>query len=164
MSDDVVEINDKGLRQLIAALGGVVPTARVGVLGDHTMRNAAAPGQPTHIAAKAKTNAEVLIAAEFGTTHTPIRSVLRMPLTLKLNEYLERSGAFDEDTFKRVLSAGTLKPWAERAGLVALDVVHDAFKTCGFGQWKASDMRRKKNHETLIETNQLQKSISTDVV
>ncbi len=153
MSDDTISINTKGLDQLLKALKGKLPVVQVGVLGDKNRRTTA----------DGVSNATVGAAHEFGTTKLPIRSFLRMPITENLRKYLEKSGFFKPDVLKQVMVAGSIKAWMEKIGVVAETVVADAFASGGFGKWKPSNMANKKNHQTLIETQQLRNSITSRV-
>lgn len=128
------------------------PVAAVGVMGDHTQRKS---GE--------KTNAQVGAAHEFGTDKLPIRSFLRVPLTNKMREFLEKSGAFNQESLDEIMRSGSLEAWVAKIGVVGEAVVAEAFATGGFGEWKPSDMTHKKNHETLVETQQLRNSISSEV-
>lgn len=171
--DNTIEFDAKGLTSLIAALKTPI-TARVGILGGNKnsrtevvlhsslktkevkavkIKGSTAPG----------TNAEIGAAHEFGTDKLPIRSFLRIPIAEKLQEYLELSRAFDEDTVKAVIKEGTIKQWVKKVATVAEAIVSDAFDSRGFGRWKASDMRHKQNHQTLVESQQLRNSITSEV-
>lgn len=150
-SSDTIEFDLKGLEQLIKALKGQVPYGRIGVLGKKTNRQ----GETT--------NAQVGAAHEFGTTRLPQRSFLRIPLIEHLNKYLEKSGAFTDATMKKVIREGSLKPWMQLVMITAELVVADAFRTGGFGKWRRSNMAKKRVKQTLIETQQLRNSISSEV-
>lgn len=155
MSEETVQLQNKNLEQLIKAFSGNIPVARVGILGDKTVRQSGEDKTPT--------NAEVGAAHEFGTSKLPIRSFLRVPLTLKLNQTLEQSGAFKEDTIKRVIKDGSIENWVQKIGIVGEGIVQNAFDTNGFGLWKISKMTHKKTKQTLVETQQLRKAITSDV-
>lgn len=155
MSDEetTIQINTKGLDALIEALGDTTPpVARVGILGSTSAR-----------ASKDKTNAEIGMKHEFGDEKVPIRSWLRMPLTEKMQEFLEKSGAFTPEVLAEVLESGSIEAWIEKVGVVGVQVVLEAFSTGGFGKWKPSDMTRKKNHQTLVETQQLRNAVTSEV-
>jgi len=147
-----IEFNCEPLKHLIAALKNP-PKVRVGVLG--TGARSGDSGQ---------SNAEVGARHEFGAEGMPIRSFLRMPLTEKLQQSLDQSKAFDDETLKEVAASGKLNPWMEKIGLIAEQIIAQAFRTGGFGKWKPSDMKRKKVHQTLVETQQLRNSIVSKVV
>lgn len=150
MSDFVLK--DRGLKALLKAFSNP-PHVRLGVLGEKGARTEA----------KGPTNAEVGAAHEFGTSRLPIRSFLRMPITQKMGSELEQSGAFDDATVKEVIRAGSIAAWLKKVGIVGEKIVQEAFATGGFGQWKPSNMKRKKNHQTLVETQQLRNSITSEV-
>lgn len=152
-----VELNTAKLDKLMALLStGKVPTARVGILG---AKNHRSKGE-----SKSPTNAEIGAKHEFGLDGMPMRSFLRMPLTEFLGKYLEKAGAFTEAVLKDVMATASLTPWIKKIGIVGEQVVADAFQTGGFGKWKPSDMSRKRNHQTLVETQQLRNSITSEVV
>lgn len=153
MSDkDTVEYDVKGLERLIKALKNV-PSAKIGVLGKKTNR----------VDGDENNNATIGAKHEFGSDGMPQRSFLRVPLIENLQSYLEKSGAFNEDSVKKILKAGSVRDWMQKIGLVAETVIADAFDTGGFGKWKPSNMKLKKNHQTLVETQQLRNSITSEV-
>lgn len=129
------------------------PHVRLGILGKQGLRKGV----------DGPTNAEIGAAHEFGTTTLPIRSFLRMPITEKLKSELEQSGAFDKDTLKEVIQSGSIEAWMKKVGIVGEAIIQEAFATGGFGQWKPSDMSEKKNHQTLVESQQLRNSITSEV-
>lgn len=128
------------------------PVAAVGVMGDHAHRK---EGE--------ETNASIGARHEFGTDKLPIRSFLRVPLTNKMSEFLEKSGAFDQESLDEIIRTGSLEAWVKKIGVVGEAVVLEAFNTGGFGEWKPSDMTHKKVHQTLVETQQLRNSITSEV-
>lgn len=156
MSDDAVEYKDMGLDNLLKALSaqhGKLPVARVGVLGGNNSRSKG----------KATSNAAVGAAHEFGTSKLPMRSFLRVPVTDQLQNFLDKAEFFTPDVTKQVLHEGSIAAWVAKVGIVAETVVKEAFNTGGFGKWKPSNMSRKKTKQTLVETQQLVRSISSDV-
>ena len=142
---------DKGLKKLIEALSGKAPMASVGVLGNKNGRD----GEGTNAAIGAK--------FEFGDAETVRRSFLRVPLTDNLQKYLQEAGLFDEDMFKKMLQTGSLVDYVKKIGIVGVSIVLDGFATGGFGKWKPSIMTYKKNKQTLVETQQLRNSITSEV-
>lgn len=154
---DTVELKTPGLDKLLKALKTKPPQTRVGILGDKTVR-----GKDSGPNA-GRTNAEVGAAHEFGTTTLPQRSFLRIPISENLQKEMEKSGALDKDALNEVIKSGTLVPWMKKVAVIAEGIVADAFDTGGFGKWQPSDMTRKKNHQTLIETQQLRNSITSEV-
>ena len=110
-----------------------------------------------------QTNAEIGAAHEFGTSKTPRRSFLRMPISENLEKFLQSAGAFDKKTIEKVVKSGSLIEWMKQVGVTAEKVVQTAFATGGFGQWKPSNMKNKKIHLTLVESTQLRNSITSEV-
>ncbi len=152
MSEKVIEYNDKGLKNFIAAFKGKIPTARVGILGGKTLRKSEGP-----------TNAEIGLKHEFGKAGMPVRSFLRVPIIEHLQQYLDQSGAFNQDALEKVIAEKSIKNWMSKIALVAEKVVLEGFQTGGFGKWKPSLMAHKKVKMTLVETQQLRNSITSDV-
>lgn len=153
MSDeDTFVLNTKGLDQIVKSLKGKLPYIQIGIMGD---KNARSGGR--------KTNAEIGAKHEFGRGGMPVRSFLRVPLSDNLGKYLEQSNAFDRDAMARVIKTGTILPWLTKVAVVAENVVADGFASGGFGKWPPSDMKRKKVHMTLVETQQLRNSISSRI-
>lgn len=149
-----IDLKMHGLADFMGAFEGALPEARIGIFGDKAHRS---NGDAT--------NVEIGAVHEFGSFKRglPIRSFLRAPLSLHLDEYLSRSGAFDEDVVKEVIQSKSILSWVQKVAIIAENVVRDAFDTRGFGLWKPSDMTRKKNKQTLVETQQLRDSISSEV-
>lgn len=144
-------LNTKVLDKILKGLKKP-PVAAVGVMGDHAHRK---EGE--------ETNASIGARHEFGTDKLPIRSFLRVPLTNKMSEFLEKSGAFDQESLDEIIRTGSLEAWVKKIGVVGEAVVLEAFNTGGFGEWKPSDMTHKKVHQTLVETQQLRNSITSEV-
>lgn len=151
MSDDGVQLDTKVLDQLIRALKEPLPVLRVGIIGK-LGRNKGG-----------RTNAEIGAAHEFGTDKLPVRSFLRMPLTENFRKYVDDESPLDEDALKMIVKTGSIVEFMKKLAVIGENVVRDAFQTGGFGKWKPSDMSRKKNHQTLVETTQLRESITSEV-
>ena len=157
---ETVSLNTKGLDKLLKALGRL-PRARVGVLGDKAVR-----GASEHDGEKKEsgpTNAEIGAAHEYGTSTLPQRSFLRVPISDNLSKALDNAGLMDKDAVKKVLAEGSVVPWLKKIAIVAEDIVLQAFDNGGFGKWKPSNMKNKTNHQTLVETQQLRNSITSEV-
>lgn len=152
MPNDDFEFNSKGFDKLLKTLEESPPMAKLGVLGDGGGRSE-----------DGDDNAAILLKHEFGSGKLPIRSVLRVPIILNLEKYVEKSGFFNMDLLKECVDMRSLKLMVAKLGIVGEQIVADAFKTRGFGQWKESNMAFKKNHETLVETGQLRTSITSVV-
>lgn len=143
--------------KLIKALKKEASKGRVGILGDRTVRQTA-PGEK-----QALTNAQVGAFAEFGTTTAPQRSFLRKPMIDHFQKALETSGAFTPAVLVEVLKTASFTPWTRKACVVAEGVVLGAFDSGGYGEWVPSQMSGKKVQQTLIETQQLRNSITSEV-
>lgn len=148
--DDTMDLS--GLDNLIKALKDSKPVGRIGILGD----GAAREGEVS--------NAEIGLAHEFGTERLPMRSFLRMPLSTELYKRLAVKGAFDKQAKKDILKQGSIVPWLKKVMITAEAIVLEAFSTTGFGMWKPSNMKYKQNKQTLVETQQLRDSITSEVV
>lgn len=147
-------LDTRKLDKLLRALTENPKRARVGVLGANNVRAESE---------SEKTNAQIGLDHEFGLNGQTKRSWLRAPIIENFAQEAKKAGAFDEETFKKVLASGTLDPWLAKFGLLAEAIVAEAFATGGFGKWKPSNMKFKKNHQTLVETGQLRTSIISEV-
>jgi phage gpG-like protein len=150
---ETAKINIKGLEGLIKSLKGKTPVARIGILGDGASRNSGA-----------KSNAEIGAVHEFGSGKMPQRSFLRVPIAENLEKFLASAGAFDKEALALVVKEGSLVPYIKRVATVAEAVVFEGFDTGGFGKWPPSNMAYKKVHQTLVETQQLRNSITSEVI
>ncbi len=86
-----------------------------------------------------------------------------MPISTQLDKRMQASGDLDPSTVKEILKLGSVVPWLKRIAVMAEGIVLEAFDSGGFGTWVPSDMRRKKVHQTLVETAQLRNSITSEV-
>ncbi len=159
MSDEAAyTLDTKGLDKLAKALKQSQPKARVGILGEKAIRSNSG-GK----AGEGLTNAEVGLFHEMGTSTLPVRSFLRLPMTTIYAKRLEQSGAFDKAALIEVLKTASFRPWLLKAAVIAEQVVLGAFDTGGYGTWVPSNMRNKKVHMTLVESQQLRNSITSEV-
>lgn len=156
-----VTLKTPGLDKIMKALGGKAPRARVGILGDKVTRGANEEGSEKSKAGA--TNAEIGAAHEFGTSNLPQRSFLRIPISENLAKKLKDAGLTNKDTLREVIKTGSVVPWLKLVAAEAEGIVLDAFDSAGFGKWKPSDMTKKKNHQTLVESQQLRNSITSEV-
>ena len=139
--------------------------ARVGVLGQKNGRSSGEQG-----------NADIGMVHEFGSLsrHIPRRSFLEMPLALKMPEYAATFGA----SLMKAIDEGNLRPAFVKLGIKGEQVVQMAFASGGFGVWPAlklstlyrkhpkgfSRFTKEHNDQILIDTGQLRRSITSDVV
>lgn len=142
----------QGLENILKALKAKPPIARVGVLGNSNAREG-----------KVNSNAQVGAAHEFGTTSLPMRSFLRVPITEQMQNALDESGAFTKKSLKEVIETKSMLPWVQKIAVLAEGIVLEAFDTGGFGKWRPSDMSHKKVKQTLVESQQLRNSITSEV-
>ncbi len=149
---DTIEFKDMGLKNLIKMMKGPLPMAKVGILGDKTKRSDGA-----------LSNAEIGAKHEFGDDGMPVRSFLRIPISENLQSYLDKSGALDKTVFEKAIKSGNFEEFIGKVGVVAETIVLDAFDSRGFGRWKESNMKFKKVKQTLVETQQLRNSITSEV-
>lgn len=149
VKNDAIELDTTGLESLIKAFKKI-PHARVGVLGSSRKRQ----GE--------NSNASIGRKHEFG-LGVPKRSWLRVPLIDNLQKYLEKNGAFNSDAQRSVIKERSMRPWISALGATGVQIVLDGFNSGGFGKWAPSNMKYKKNKQTLVETQQLRNSIIFDV-
>jgi hypothetical protein len=153
---DQDQITDRNLQALIKALKGKLPQLFIGVMGDKDHRKEGG-----------LTNAVLGQIHEFGEGNMPARSWLRVPITDHMQKALEKSGFFDGDVARKmmetVMKDKSLVPIIEKIGIVGEAIIQEGFDSGGFGKWPASDMTKKKVHQTLVETSQLRNSIGSEV-
>lgn len=179
---DAIEFDTKALDTIIKSLKKV-PVARVGILGSG--KNGRSPEVAAGIAkgtsansrtkARAKaagadglSNASIGAAHEYGSPsrNLPMRSFLRVPLYLELDKQLQKAGALDETTLKKVVAEGSAVAFMKKVAIVAHGIVLQAFDTGGFGTWaplKDKTMNAKQNKQILVETHQLRDSVTWEV-
>lgn len=145
------KFDDKALQKLIDALKNDGSEARVGILGRTNARNDAG-----------ETNATIGARHEFG-LGVPQRSFLRMPIEVRLQKEIKSSGLITPKSIKEIIETGTLRPMLQKIAIVGERCVLLAFDSGGFGKWKPSNMENKKVHMTLVETQQLRNSITSEV-
>ena len=148
-NEDETTLNLKNLNNLIASLSNNNHYIKVGVLGNGKERNAT-----------------IGACHEFGTSRIPQRSFLRMPLTLKLSQYLEKAGLMEKNILDKIKDDKNLIAWLKRVAVAAEKVVLDAFATGGFGKWKPWKNPKYENNTgmILVDSQQLRDSISSEVI
>ena len=103
---------------------------------------------------------------EFGSKkrNIPARSWLRMPILLYLRPAVEGRGrAF----WKSVVSTKGLRPALKKLGIVAENVIQNAFESGGFGHWQAlkpATIKAKGSTSILIDSAQFRKAVASKVV
>ena len=151
-----IKVNLKGLNKLTKVLGGKF-SIKVGIMGSNA--------QKEHSDSKL-TNAQIGFINEFGSysRNIPPRSFLEMPLRLYLADYLLKKKAFSQEAIDEAVKNGTLLDLAKKVGIVAEEVIQQAFATRGFGQWKPnapSTIKGKGSDSPLIDTGELRRSITS---
>ena len=145
------DLNTENLDRFIKSLKNL-PSGSIGVLGSKDLRSGNV-GSNASIGAKHEMGADGMIQ----------RSWLREPIIDHLNEFLEKSGAFTPVVLKEVIKSGSIKAWMTRVMIVAESVIAEGFASGGFGKWRPSNMNLKKNKQTLVETQQLRNSVTSEV-
>lgn len=151
----VINFNLDGLDKLTKGLSKDY-RARVGILGSHAVRGAGAGID----------NATLGIIQMFGslTNKIPPRDFLIMPIENHRREILQEMG---KSSIKKAIASGEYKKVYALLGAAALRWVQESFETKGFGQWppnKPSTIRRKGSAQPLIDTGELRKAQTSDVV
>ena len=133
---------------------------RVGILGSKTNRRGKANA----------TNAGIGLVHEKGSLsrHIPRRSFIEMPMVIKSDELLKSRNALWDD----FITAGEhtharLKVAYKKLGQFAENIIQKAFESGGFGRWapdSAGTITRNRSSQPLIDTAQLRRSITSDVV
>jgi hypothetical protein len=152
MSDDS-DFNTKELDALIKILSKNPPYTKVGILGSSNNRKE-----------DANDNASIGLKHEFGNEGMPERSFLRVPIAEHFEKRMQDAGAFSAESFEAIKKERSFVGFMRKVGMIGVQIVQDAFDTGGFGKWKPSNMKYKKNHQTLVETQQLRNSIISQVV
>lgn len=154
MNDAIETFNVRGLDQLVKALSTKPPVCRVGILGAKNSRTG-----------HSNSNATIGAAHEFGTHTIPQRSFLRTPIQENLDKKLESRGLLDKEALAQVIKVGDMKPWLKLVGIVAEEVVQEAFDTGGDGKWPAWKNSNYTNNTgmLLVDSTQLRNSITSEV-
>jgi phage gpG-like protein len=156
MKRSTIKFNLKGLEELKKQAGDMYVT-RVGILGDKANRT----DKDTNL-----NNAEIGFIQMFGSfTHKiPPRDFLLFPLQKNRREFMKAIG---RSMIKAAIVAKDWKKVFQLIGKVAEEFVDQAFATSGFGQWPPNSpvtIARKGSDKPLIDTGQLRRAITSDVV
>lgn len=161
MSDaNSVEYNGKKLVRLIKLLVKGFPSVKVGIIGSQAQQE----HNGTNL-----TNAQIGMINEFGSysRKIPARSFISMPLKLFLSSYIKKKKSLSKQEFEKAIEKGTEEEFSRKVGIVAEEVIQDAFATRGFGNWKPNaplTVALKGSDSPLIDTGQLRRSISSKVI
>jgi len=169
MRQTKINFNLKGMEELKRGLGAAYRT-RVGILGSHVQRATkefySKFGYVGQDKDEAITNAELGLIQMYGsiTNNIPPRDFLVMPIEHKKRELMRllssspARAAFEAKDYRKIY---------EILGAGAVGFVDEAFATGGFGTWpdiKEATKRRKGSSAILIDTAELRKSQSFDII
>lgn len=175
MAQTKIDYNLDGLEELMRGIGGDY-VARVGILEDkaqqpHVDVETVTIGGKNYTKKKASTggeltNSEIGVIHEMGslTKNIPPRSFLRFPIELKEKEIMKAMGG---KTVQNAVENGQFKTAYALLGVIAEGFVKQAFASGGYGQWDAlspSTIAAKGSSTPLIDTGQLRRSVSSDVI
>ena len=167
-----VKIDTDKLEDIQSALMAKFVT-RVGILGSKTDRmNTITTKQGLHKAGKVaspQTNAEIGLLHEKGslTQRIPRRSFLELPLVLKSEGLMAVRNKIWAAFIAGEQTTSKLKAAYTELGHMAERIIAAAFESRGFGHWapdSAGTIRRKHSDMPLIDSSQLRRSITSDVV
>lgn len=168
-----VKVDMTGLKNLLAGINERY-VVRVGILGskateDHQRKTTGARAAGGgHSLGKSKspiTNAEVGLGHEKGikSQNLPRRSWLQDPLENHLPNYFEKIGS---QAIADILVSQPKQAYLE-LGLICEQIILKGFETDGYGKWKplkAATIAAKGSSRILVDTAQLKKSITSEVV
>ena len=155
MRQTKINVNLAGLEKMQRELGNSY-IGRVGVLGSHVART-----DKSGIS-----NSELMLIQMFGskTNNIPPRDPLLAPIQMHKREIIKDMGSASvRDAFKR----GNYLLVYQLLAQSAANFCHLAFDTGGFGLWpklKPQTIARKGSSAILIDTRQLERSVTSDVV
>ena len=109
------------------------------------------------------TNADIGLIHEFGsiTRGIPRRSWLRKPLEENIMKWVKSHA----EEYKKYMEKGDLKKWYLMLGLEAERIIQEAFSS-GY-DWKPlspKTVEKKKSEKILIDTSELRRSVSSQVL
>ena len=110
-----------------------------------------------------KSNTQIGLDHEFGTSKVPKRSFLRVPFFLKRKELFDNAKLF----LAEGLEKGDLTGFYQKVSGECLNIVIGAFNSGGYGTWQKLSQRTidtKGNDKILIDSGQLKDSIKSKVV
>lgn len=163
-------MNLDGLESLQKMVGSA--RARVGVIGsqaaqNHQLREGAGKKFLVNRAqSESITNAELLLIQMFGslTRNIPPRDPLLAPLERHKRDLIQM---ISTGKMKAAFERGDIIGMLRLLGVAAEVIVQEAFETQGDGTWpanKKSTVRSKGSSAPLIDTGQLRRAFSSDVV
>ena len=175
MKTTEVRLNLSGLEDMKRAVGDTY-RARVGVLGGDARQDAHLQNQKfkNNTAATRRTpggqtdisNAELMLLMVFGvlSRNIPARDPLFTPIIKHRRELIQSLGS---GSMRAAFKAGDYEKMFKLLGIAGEAIVQQAFETSGDGTWPPnapSTIAAKGSSQPLIDTAQLRKSVSSDVV
>lgn len=158
MSD--ISLNITKLQRLFKLLSGGLPKVKVGILSDTNQRTK-----------DTLTNAQIGFTNEFGKMtgypKIPPRSFIRMPLNLYFSKRLSEKKSVTGKELEKAIETGKTEQFAKKIGLIAEEVIQEAFETRGWGQWPKNapyTIEQKGSDSPLIDTGQLRRAITSKVI
>lgn len=155
-----VKLDVSKMKTLLKFLQGGMPGIKVGIMGQKNARKGDIPS-----------NAEIGFTNEFGkmTGHPkiPARSFIRVPLNSHFYDKLVSKKSLTKDEFEKAVQSGQADQFAKKVGIVAEETIQEAFATRGWGKWapnKPSTIKRKGSDSPLIDTGELRRSISSELI
>ena len=151
-----IKFNLDGLEEIKKAVGNSFKT-RVGVLGAKASRKGVKSGI---------NNATLMMIHMFGSlkNNLPARDPLYIPIVKHRRELIKKIGTGE---MREAFSSGNYKKMFTLLGVAAEEIVQNAFETAGDGSWKdISEETKARKHSSaiLIDTQQMRRSVSSDVV
>lgn len=169
MKQTKISFNLDGLEDIKKQVGNTYRT-RVGIIGNkaaqnHLLENRGYKENRTHKTSTIS-NSELGLIQMFGsiTNGIPPRDFLLMPLITKHREIIQ---AFGSGSIRDAFARGDYKKMFVLLGIKAEEIVQNAFETGGFGQWAPNEtatINRKGSSSPLIDTGQLRRAVTSDVV
>ena len=155
-----VRVDLTGLNNLIKAADNQY-LVRVGILGSKPRSKAKGKDEKKD----PPTNAERGLAHEKGvkSRHLPRRSWLQVPLEDHLPEEFVKNGPRARTL---ILVGQTIKAYQDLQGICER-IIQKGFETGGYGKWAPlteATIARKKSSQILIDTAQLRRSVTSEVV
>ena len=174
MNQTSISYNLDGLESLMRQIGGDY-VARVGILESqastpHYKTTPVTIGKKQYNKKTSQgsglTNGAIGVIQEMGsiTNNIPARSFLRLPIETKEKDIVKAMGG---KTVQSAIENNQIKTVYSLLGVVAESYVKQAFSSGGYGQWAALNpqtIARKGSSAPLIDTGQLRRSITSDVV
>lgn len=161
------------LNNLVKSLGDD-HVVRVGILSGKKNQPRTIAGKintKTHTRRKTKTedsnndNAYLGRLHEYGSfsLHIPPRSWLHMPVTKKYSQIMKEAG----QSAGYLIKEGKMELLKKRVGIACEKAIQEAFETRGYGSWDSNaprTIKEKGSDSPLIDTGQLRRAVSSEVV